>query len=130
MKDVWNLDVIYKGFEDPAFSADLEALQNVVKDFNVFAGTLDAVDTLEGLREGIAWEEKLTELGTKLAYYAQLRQSVNTRDTECGSRLGQVMQLFSAAAGAEAAWKGWAANREDLMEKVAQDEKQIGRAHV
>ena len=123
MKDVWNLDVIYQGFEDPAFAADMEALQNVVKDFNAFAGTLDAVDTLEGLREGIAWEEKLTELGTKLAYYAQLRQSVNTRDTECGSRLGQIMQLFSAAAGAEAAWKGWAANREDLMEKVAQDEK-------
>ena len=26
MKDVWNLDVIYKGFDDPAFAADMEAL--------------------------------------------------------------------------------------------------------
>ena len=121
MKDVWNLDVIYKGFEDPAFAADLEALQEVVKGFNAFAQTLQTLDTLEGLRGGIAWEEKLTELGMKLASYAQLRQSVNTRDSECGSRLGQILQQFSAAAGAEAAWKQWAADRADLMEQVTGD---------
>ena len=121
MKDVWNLDVIYRGFEDPAFAADMEALQEVVRGFNDFAQTLETMDTAEGLRGGIAWEEKLTQLGTKLAYYAQLRQSVNTRDSDCGSRLGQIMQLFSAAAGAEAAWKQWAAGREDLMEQVARD---------
>ena len=122
MKDTWNLDVIYRGFDDPAFTADLQAMQDVVKNFAVFAESLEKLDTLEGLRQGIVWEEKLVLLGRKLAFYAQLRQSVNTRDSECGSRLGQVLQLFSAAAGAEAAWKQWAANREDLMEAVSRDE--------
>ena len=122
MKDTWNLDVIYLGFDDPAFAADLQAMQDVVKHYAVFAESLEKLDTLEGLRQGIAWEEKLVLLGRKLAFYAQLRQSVNTRDSECGSRLGQVLQLFSAAAGAEAAWKQWAANREDLMEAVSRDE--------
>ncbi len=121
MKAVWNLDAIYRGFDDPVFAADMEALAETVRGFDTFAKDLEAMDTLEGLRGGIAWEEKLTELGMKLAIYAQLRQSVNTRDTECGSRLGQVLQQFSAAAGAEAAWKQWAASREDLMEKVSQD---------
>jgi len=119
MKDVWNLDRIYKGFHDPAFGADMEALQGIVKGFNAFADKLEEMETLEGLREGIAWEEKLMELGMKLATYAQLRQSVNTRDFECGSRLGQIMQLFSASA----AWKQGAANRSDLMEQVARDER-------
>jgi len=123
MKDVWNLDRIYKGFQDPAFGADMEALQDIVNGFNAFADKLKGMETLEGLRQGIAWEEKLVELGMKLATYAQLRQSVNTRDFECGSRLGQIMQLFSASAGAEAAWKQWAANRSDLMEQVARDER-------
>ena len=122
MKDTWNLDGIYRGFDDPAFAADMQAMQDVVKNFSVFAEGLEDMDTLEGLRGGIAWEEKLVQLGRKLAFYAQLRQSVNTRDSECGSRLGQVLQLFSAAAGAEAAWKQWAANREDLMDQVQQDE--------
>ena len=122
MKDTWNLDVIYRGFDDPAFAADLQAMKDVVKNFAVFAESLEKLDTLEGLRQGIAWEEKLVLLGRKLAFYAQLRQSANTRDSECGSRLGQVLQLFSAAAGAEAAWKQWAAKREDLMEAVSRDE--------
>ena len=30
MKAVWNLDVIYRGFDDPAFAADLKAMQQVV----------------------------------------------------------------------------------------------------
>ena len=102
MKDVWNLNTIYEGFTDPAFAADMEAMQNVVHDFAAFADGLETMETLEGLRGGIAREEQLMRLGRKLAFYAQLRQSVNTRDCECGSRLGQVMQLFSAAAGAEA----------------------------
>ena len=122
MKAVWNLDVIYRGFDDPAFAADLKAMQQVVADFSAFADTLEELDTLEGLRGGIALEEKLMELGRKLAFYAQLRQSVNTRDSECASCLGQVLQLFSGAAGAEAAWKQWAAGREDLMEAVSRDE--------
>ena len=75
MKDVWNLDVIYRGFEDPAFAADMEALQETVKGFQAFAGRLETKEPLEGLREGIAWEEKLVELGRKLATYAQLRQA-------------------------------------------------------
>ena len=123
MKDVWNLDVIYRGFGDPAFAADLKALQETVAGFNAFAESLETKDSLEGLKEGIAWEEKLTELGTKLASYAQFRQAANTRDTECASWLGQIMQLYSAAAGGEAAWKQWAADQPDLMEQVAQDGK-------
>ena len=121
MKDTWNLDGMYRGFSDPAYAADMEALQGVVQGFTEFAGKLDTVDTLTGLREGIAWEEKLLDLGRKLVIYAQLRQATDTRDSECGSRLGQALQHFSAAAGAEAAWKEWAAGREDLMEQVKKD---------
>lgn len=121
MKDRWNLNVIYKGFDDPAYTADLEALQEIVRGFHAFAGMLEDMDTLEGLRQGIAWEEKLMQTGMKLAYYAQLRQSADTRDAECGSCLGQIMQHFSAAAGAEAVWKAWAAGRKDLMEQVCSD---------
>ena len=63
MKDTWNLDVIYRGFDDPAFAADLQAMQDVVKHYAVFAESLEKLDTLEGLRQGIAWEEKLVLLG-------------------------------------------------------------------
>ena len=122
MKDVWNLDRIYRGFDDPAFAADMDTLRALVKQYNAFAEGLESMEALAGLRQGIELEEKLMQLFMKLISYAQLRQSVSTRDSECGSRLGQVMQLLSAIAGAEATWKAWAAKQEGLMDIVAGDE--------
>ena len=58
MKDVWNLNTIYEGFTDPAFAADMEAMQNVVHDFAAFADGLETMETLEGLRGGIASGQK------------------------------------------------------------------------
>ena len=122
MNEVWNLDVIYRGFDDPAFAADMEKLEKLVKDYAAFAGELDEQTPLDGLKKGIALEEALTVLTAKLGEYASLRQSVNTRDAEAGSRLGQVMQRISGAAGAQAAWREWVSKIPDLMVLVAGDE--------
>ncbi len=118
MNEVWNLDHIYHGFEDPAFSGDLEQLRQYARQYNAFAAGLDTMESLEGLTQGIAWQEKLTELAMKLFSYAQLRQATNTRDTQAGSCAGQVMQILSTTAGAMAAWKAWAAKQPDLQETV------------
>lgn len=122
MNKVWNLDVIYRGFDDPAFAADMEKLEKLVKDYAAFAGKLDEQAPLDGLKKGIALEEALTVLTAKLGEYASLRQSVNTRDAEAGSRLGQVMQRISGAAGAQAQWREWVSKIPDLMVLVAGDE--------
>lgn len=122
MNEVWNLDVIYRGFDDPAFAADMEKLEKLVKDYAAFAGELDRQTPLDGLKKGIALEEALTVLTAKLGEYASLRQSVNTRDAEAGSRLGQVMQRISGAAGAQAQWREWVSKIPDLMVLVAGDE--------
>ena len=121
MNEVWNLDPIYKGFDDPAFAADMDALRDTAAGYSAFAAQLSAMDAQDGLKQGIAWEEQLAKLAAKLAIYAQLRQAANTRDTECGSRLGQVMQLLSTTAGAQAVWQEWAAKQPDLMELVKGD---------
>ena len=123
MNEVWNLDGIYRGFEDPAFAADMDALRETVEAYHSFVGQLSGVDALTGLRQGIRWEETLTALAKKLATYAQLRQAVNTRDTQCASRLGQVMQLLSSSAGDQATWQQWAAKQPGLMELVKNDEE-------
>ena len=122
MNEVWNLDVIYRGFDDPAFAADMEKLEKLVKDYAAFAGELVGQTPLDGLKKGIALEEALTVLTAKLGEYASLRQSVNTRDAEAGSRLGQVMQRISGAAGAQAQWREWVSKIPDLMVLVTGDE--------
>ena len=122
MNEVWNLDPIYKGFDDPAFAADMAALKQKVEDITAFTAQLSGLSATEGLTRGIALQEQFVDLAFKLAGYASLRQSANTRDPEAGSRMGQVMQLYSGVAAPFAAWKDWASKLPDLQETVVKDE--------
>ena len=122
MNEVWNLDPIYLGFQDPAFEADLNALKQSAADFAAFIPTLSALDPLDGLKAGIARQEKLMELGSKLMEYGMLRQAVNTLDPEAGSRVGQVMAVLSELAAPQAGFQEWASKLPNLMELGAQDE--------
>lgn len=122
MKEVWNLDPIYQGFEDPSFSEDMKQLQQNVAQFNAFAEQLSQMEPIEGLRTGIALQETLAKLSGKLGLYAQLRQAANTRDAQAGSWLGQIMALISGTAGPKAAFETWASQLSNLMELVGADE--------
>ena len=121
MNEVWNLDPIYRGFDDPAFARDVEELEKLTGAYAAFVSELPGKQPLEGLKEGIRLEEGLTVTASRLVEYASLRQSVNTRDTQAGSRLGQVMQIVSASAGAQAAWREWASKLPNLMALVNGD---------
>ena len=52
MNEVWNLDPIYRGFDDPAFARDLEKLEGLTQAYADFAAELSGQEPLEGLREG------------------------------------------------------------------------------
>ena len=123
MNDVWQLDTIYKGFDDPAFEQELEQLQALIKQLDTFAAQLENAEPLQGLRAGIDLLERITLLANKLAGYAMLRQAANTRDPEGASRTGQVMSVISDTAASEAAFRAWAAKLPQLMELITQDEK-------
>ena len=122
MNDVWNLDPIYLGFEDPAYEADMDALKAEVSKIDNFASKLPEMEPIEGLRQGIALQERFFELVNKLAGYASLRQAADTRDPNAGSRMGQVMSLYSGVAAPFAAMKDWASKLPNLMELVENDE--------
>ena len=121
MKGTWNLDPIYLGFDDPAFEADMATMKDAVQRIGEFTATLETVDPAEGLRTGIALEEEITDLAEKLLGFASLRQSVNTKDAEAGSRMGQLMAILSTTAAPEAAFKDWASKLPNLMELVEKD---------
>ena len=122
MNKTWNLDPIYKGFDDPAFDADMQALKGKVEEIVAFAAQLPALGAPEGLTRGIALQEQFIDLVSKLAGYASLRQSANTRDPEAGSKMGQVMQLYSGVAAPLAAWNDWVSKLPNLQELVVNDE--------
>ena len=73
MNDRWNLDPIYKGFQDPGFTGDMQALAEALQAFADYAQKLtQRTDSLEALREGVALQEKIAVLADKLATYTRL----------------------------------------------------------
>lgn len=121
MNEVWNLDPIYKGFDDPAFEQDLAKLDALSGEFTAFTRDLGG-DALQTLRRGIDFEERITKVVERLAGYASLRQSANTKDPQAASQMGRIMALYSGLASPEAAFKDWASKLPNLMELVSQDE--------
>ena len=118
MNERWNLDRIYTGFDDPNFEADLGLLKEKVAAITAFSAELGTVDPVDGLCRGIVFEEEISALANKLAEFAMLRQSADTKDPDAGSQMGRIMGIISAVAGPEAAFKDWASKLPNLMELV------------
>ena len=121
MNEVWNLSVIYDGFQDPAYETDLARLKEQAAAYAFAAATLAETDPLEGLKSCIALEEEITLLANKLAEYAMLRQSADARDAQAGSQIGRVMAVVSSLAAPQAAFKDWATKLPNLRELVDSD---------
>ena len=122
MNEVWNLDPIFTGFDDPAFEAELNRGKELIAEYTALAGSLSGMEPLEALRKGIALEEDISRMVSKLGLYASLRQSANTRDPEAASQLGRLMATYSAMAAPEAAFHEWAAKLPNLMELAESDD--------
>ena len=123
MNEFWNLDPLYKGFDDPAFEADLATAKQKLEELEALMGKLSAMDPAEGLRSGIAMQEDITDLLGKLIQYAMLRQNANSKDAEAGSNVGRAMAVYSRTAAPMAAFQDWAAKLPNLMDLVMADEK-------
>ena len=122
MNEVWNLNVIYEGFEDPQYDKDLSLLKEKAAAYAAATGSLADAEPLDGLKSCIALEEEVTRLANKLAEYAMLRQSADARDAQAGSQIGRIMGVISGLAAPQAAFKDWASKLPNLMELVAADE--------
>ena len=122
MNACWNLDPIYRGFDDPAWEADLTALKETAAAYSEFAESLSSQEPLAGLQRGIELGERLAALVNKLATYASLRQSADSRDSVAGSQMGRILGVYSGVAGPDAAFRDWAAKLPQLTELVAGDD--------
>jgi len=121
--DRWNLDPLYKGFDDPAFAADMDELTVCVKQWSVFVASLEQTDPLEGLLRGVQLEEIVHNLYNKLRSYANLRRHADNRDTEANSYREQIQALHSQAASDLATYHLWASRLPNLIALVKSDER-------
>jgi len=122
MNEVWNLDRMYTGFDDPKYEADFTAFKNKIAEFVEFTKNLENTDPAEGLRTGIRLKEELDVVSDTLSSYPHLRTATNAKDMEAVSQSGKIMSIYSNMAGANAVFRQWVCGIPNLMELVNGDD--------
>ena len=114
----WNLDILYTGFDTEEYKSDLCKLEALIPELSDIAGGCHNMSAADFLTKYIKTNEELTELIEKLAIYANLRYSANTRDTDAASMLGRIMQMMSATAAPAAVIEKAISEIENLEEVI------------
>ena len=122
MQDRWNLDILYSGFDDAEFSADVKALEAAISECAVLAKDAENAPRKEFLESYIKLQQRISEYASKLIIYANLRYSANTADGEAASNLGRLMGMLSATAAPSAKLSKVIASFEDIEELIASSE--------
>lgn len=125
MNTEWSLDILYHGLEDPAYEADIKALEEYIEamgravDDVCRTGKSPDAKTVETL---LLAQEKVIGTAHRLISYIQLRRSV---DTENGGLLAQekrIQKMLASYSPLEAAAKQYFAAIEDVQKLSGESE--------
>lgn len=126
MNTVWSLDVLYKGYQDDAFTCDLKKFSNLIVTIKDYVANLSNQNQEEAVLAIIHYLEEYDVLSAKLSSYVSLRQSTNTTDSETTALLGKLEELDSNLSKERAIMNKYLAKVGNLDEMIAQNEKLQG----
>ena len=93
MKTEWALDPIYKGLEDPAYEADMQAVEKLIAEFA--KAVKEAGKAEERAENLLLLEEELVLKISRLGLYLSLRQSVEAENGEVMAQDSRLMKMYS-----------------------------------
>ncbi|MBR5738772.1 MAG: hypothetical protein IKY02_02150 [Lachnospiraceae bacterium] len=99
MKTEWNLEILYKGFDDPAYVRDMEAIRESFGRLHALLEERPDPLTPEYVEKLFLTEEEGIKTFELLSIYTGLRQSVNTEDGQCMAESAKQSRIYSEAAG-------------------------------
>ncbi|MBR4236149.1 MAG: M3 family oligoendopeptidase [Clostridia bacterium] len=123
MYDRWNLDLLYKGFDDPAYEADIEEYTRLQREMHLFLearADTDEVTLAEGVLE---YTERLAEKLERLFSFVELSHSVNTDDGAIMAQEARLMRLYSDGAADAAAARKALGGISDLEKLLSASDK-------
>lgn len=97
MNTEWNLDILYKGLEDPAYENDMKELEKAKEELHAVIEHTKELSEKERTEKLLATVEGYEQKLNHIFEYLQLRQSVNTEDGEIMAQINRVMKIYSEA---------------------------------
>lgn len=121
MNREWSLDTLYKGYEDPTFIKDMEALPEKIDAYRAVVASLDEGDAKEKLIGYLKAEEELTQFVQRLDLFLSLKKAVNTGDEKAAANAARVAMLTSTLKKDQTVAQKWIASLDRLEEYIASD---------
>lgn len=97
MKDyLWNLDALYKGYDDPNFIKDFNLMKNSYEEIPTLLQNMESFDGKDIVIEGLKTLETIKDYTYRLKMYAQLRLAVDSNDTDNTKWANTTLNLASS----------------------------------
>ncbi len=114
MKTEWNLEVLYKGLDDPAYEADMKKYEETQKEFAALFEEVKNQKPEEVAETLLLKEEELVMLLGKLSTYLSLRQSVETENGDLMAQMNRLVRIYNSGMESELAADKFIAKIQDV----------------
>ena len=114
MKTEWNLEVLYKGLDDPAYEADMKKYEETIKEFTTLFEEVKNRKPEEVAEVLLLKQEELAELVGKLSTYLSLRQSVETENGDLMAQMNRLVRIYNSGMESELAAEKFIAKIQDV----------------
>lgn len=90
MNMTWDLEIMYKGYDDPKYKEDFNKVFDLIKEVNALSENLDVNNAKECIEKSLKLDEQTEELLSELFSYSSLRSSTNVNDYQA---MGEMAKL-------------------------------------
>ncbi len=104
MNMTWDLEIMYKGYNDPKYIKDNERVLELIKEINELSNELDVNNAVGCIEKELKLEEELNSLLSELFNYSSLRSSTNVNDYEALGEMGKLQMALQETVAASVAF--------------------------
>lgn len=105
MNMTWDLDVLYKGYDDPKYQSDFQKVDILIKKIQEACAQLNIDNAKECIENELKLEEEFNSLILELYTYSSLRSSTNVNDTEALMQMAKLSILLNETVGCGVAFQ-------------------------
>lgn len=118
----YNLDVLYKGYDDPKFTQDFEALNSICEKMKTYCTSLEVKNQKETVKEILELNEKLAEISNNIYLFIALKLAINTADKNAINYNDKLNQILSSITKTATRFDKYIIDCSDLESMIAEDE--------
>lgn len=95
MNMTWDLDILYKGYDDPKYNEDIKKAEELIKKIVALSLELNVESAKECIEEELKLEEEFNSIILELYTYSSLRSSTNVNDTEALMQMAKLSMMLN-----------------------------------